>query len=98
LNDVHTTVNGRDIFTGAGRAVALQDIPASLLSNVMVYKTRSADQAERGIAGSIDIKTNRPFDFSVAKFVVSARGIYADQPAKIDPIISTLFSNRWDTS
>lgn len=98
LNDVHTTVNGRDIFTGAGRAVALQDIPASLLSNVMIYKTRSADQAERGIAGSIDIKTNRPFDFSGAKVVVSARGIYADQPDKIDPNISALFSNRWDTS
>jgi TonB-dependent receptor len=98
LTDVHTTVNGRDIFTGAGRAVALQDIPASLLSNVMVYKTRSADQVERGIAGSIDIKTHRPFDFSDRKIVLAARGIYSDQPDEIDPNISALFSNRWDTS
>ncbi|HSX85733.1 MAG TPA: TonB-dependent receptor [Cellvibrio sp.] len=98
LTDVHTTVNGRDIFTGAGRAVALQDIPASLLSNVMVYKTRSADQVERGIAGSIDIKTHRPFDFTDTKIVVAARGIYSDQPDEIDPNISALFSNRWDTS
>jgi TonB-dependent receptor len=98
LNDVHTTVNGRDIFTGAGRAVSLQDIPASLLSNVTVYKTRSAEQVERGIAGSINIKTHRPFDFSDTKVVLAARGIYADQPDKIDPNISALFSNRWDTS
>lgn len=97
LNDVHTTVNKRDIFTGAGRAVALQDIPASLLSGVDVYKTRSAAQVERGIAGSIDIKTHRPFNFDDSKVVVAARGIYADQPETIDPNISLLASDRWDT-
>lgn len=98
LGDVHTTVNGRDVYTGAGRAVALQDIPASLLSNVVVYKTRSADQVERGIAGSIDVKTHRPFNFADSKIVVAARGIYADQPDKIDPNVSALFSNRWELS
>ncbi len=97
LNDVHTTVNGRDVFTGAGRAVALQDIPASLLSGVNVYKTRSASQVERGIAGSIDIETHRPFDFDGAKMVVAGRGIYADQPDKVDPNVSLLASNRWET-
>ncbi len=97
LNDVHTTVNGRDVFTGTGRAVALQDIPASLLSNVTVFKTRSASQTERGIAGSINIETNRPFDFEGSKVVLAARGIYADQPKKIDPNLSALVSNRWET-
>lgn len=96
LTDVHTTVNGRDIFTGAGRDVALQDIPASLLSGVTVYKTRSADQVERGIAGSIDIKTNRPFNFDGQKVVLAARGIYSDQPDKVDPNVSALLSNRWE--
>lgn len=96
LNDVHTTVNGRDVYTGIGRAIALQDIPASLLSGVNVYKTRTADQVERGIAGSIDVKTNRPFDFDGQKVVLAARGIYADQPDEIDPNVSALFSNRWE--
>ena len=96
LNDVHTTVNGRDVYTGIGRAIALQDIPASLLSGVTVYKTRTADQVERGIAGSIDVKTNRPFDFSDAKVVLAGRAIYSDQPDEIDPNISALFSNRWE--
>mgnify|MGYP006204314503 CR=1 FL=1 len=32
---------------GIGRAIALQDIPASLLAGVTVYKTRTADQVER---------------------------------------------------
>ncbi|MGJ8691394.1 MAG: TonB-dependent receptor [Thalassotalea sp.] len=97
LNDVHTTVNGRDVYTGAGRAVALQDIPASLLSTVNVYKTRSASQVERGIAGSINIETHRPFNFDDSKVVIAARGIYADQAEKIDPNLSILASNRWDT-
>ncbi|WP_404341788.1 TonB-dependent receptor [Pseudoalteromonas mariniglutinosa] len=96
LTDVHTTVNGRNIFTGAGRDVSLQDIPASLLSGVTVYKTRSADQVERGIAGSIDIKTHRPFNFDGEKVVLAARGIYSDQPDKVDPNISALLSNRWE--
>ncbi|MBV1908435.1 MAG: TonB-dependent receptor [Kangiellaceae bacterium] len=97
LVDVHTTVNGRDVFTGAGRAVALQDIPASLLSTVNVYKTRSASQVERGIAGSINIETHRPFNFEGSEFVMAGRGIYADQSEEIDPNVSMLASNRWDT-
>ena len=96
LTDVSTTVNGRDVYAGASRAVALQDIPASLLSNVTVFKTRSADQIERGIAGSIDIKTHRPFNFEGEKIVLAGRGIYSDQPDEIDPNVSALFSNRWE--
>ncbi|MCF2845775.1 TonB-dependent receptor [Pseudoalteromonas sp. ACER1] len=96
LTDVNTTVNGRAIFTGAGRDVALQDIPASLLSGVTVYKTRSADQIERGIAGAIDIKTHRPFNFEGEKVVLAARAIYSDQPDEVDPNISALLSNRWE--
>ncbi|AWB69154.1 TonB-dependent receptor (plasmid) [Saccharobesus litoralis] len=97
LNDVHTTVNGRDVFTGSGRAVALQDIPASLLSTVDVYKTRSASQNERGIAGSIDVKTHRPFNFDGSKVVLAARGTYDDQAEDIDTNLSALTSNRWET-
>lgn len=96
LTDVHTTVNGRDVFTGAGRDVAIWDIPASLISSVEVFKTRSADRTERGIAGSINVKTNRPFMFDGEKVVLAARGIYSDQPDEIDPNISALYSNRWE--
>ncbi|WP_039915095.1 TonB-dependent receptor [Cellvibrio mixtus] len=97
LTDVTTTVNGRNIFTASGLSVALQDIPASLLRQVDVYKTRSASQIESGIAGVIDIKTQRPFDFEGSKIVVAGRGIYQEQPDKTDPQISGLASNRWDT-
>ena len=96
LGDVSTTVNGRQIFTSTGRSVALADIPASLLNSVDVYKTRSADLIEGGIAGQIDIKTQRPFYFDAEKVVVAARGIYSDATDKVDPNVSILASNRWE--
>lgn len=96
LNDVTTTINGRNIFTASGRSVALADIPASLLNRVDVYKTRSASLIETGIAGQIDIHTQRPFDFDTSKLVVAGRGIHSDQADKTDPNISALFSNNWD--
>ncbi|MBN6150876.1 TonB-dependent receptor [Xanthomonas sp. AmX2] len=97
LGDASTTVNGRQMFTSTGRSVALADIPASLLSEVTVYKTRSADLIEGGIAGQIDIRTHRPFDFDGARVAVASRGIYASNTEKVDPNLSALFSDRWNT-
>lgn len=97
LNDVTTTVNGRQIFTATGRSVAIADIPAALLGSVEVFKTRSSAQIGSGIAGQIDIKTHRPFDFEDSKVSVAAKGIYSDQPDKIDPNFSVLASDRWST-
>jgi len=97
LGDVTTTVNGRNIFTTYGRAVALADIPATLINRVDVYKTRSPENISRGIAGGIDVRTNRPFDFDGFKFSAQARGIYGEQAGQVDPNVSFLVSNRWDT-
>ena len=88
LEDVTTTVNGRNIFTSSGLSVALADIPASLLGQVDIYKTRSSDLIETGIAGQIDIHTQRPFNFEGSKVVIAARGIYQEQADEIDPNIS----------
>ncbi|HEY8941325.1 MAG TPA: TonB-dependent receptor plug domain-containing protein, partial [Cellvibrio sp.] len=96
LPDVETTINGREIFTGIGRTLALQDIPANLLNRVDVFKTRSANQIEGGMAGSIDVRTNRPFDFDGSKIAISAKGTYQTTSEKYDPNVSALFSNKWD--
>lgn len=98
LNDVTTTVNGRNIFTASGRSVALADIPSSLLGQVDVFKTRSADLISSGIAGQVDIHTHRPFDFDGSKVNLAARGIHQEQADTTDPNVSALASNRWETS
>jgi len=97
LSDITTTINGHNIFTASGRSVALQDIPASLLARVDVFKTRSAEQIETGIAGVIDIRTHRPFNFDGDRYSVAIRGIYQELSEEFDPNISLLASKTWDT-
>ena len=97
FTDVTTTVNGRDIFTASGRSLALADMPASLLNRVDVYKTRSSSMIESGIAGVINIQTQRPFYFDGFKGTLAARTIYQEQSDKWDPNLSALVSNTWDT-
>jgi iron complex outermembrane receptor protein len=98
LDDVYTTVNGRKVFTGVGQGFALRDIPASLLKQVDVYKTRDSSQIETGIAGVVDVKTSRPFDFDGSKVVLAGRSVYAEQSDSNDPVVSMMASDRWDTS
>lgn len=97
LTDVSTTINGRTIFTSSGRSVALADIPSTLVSRIDVIKNRSASQYENGIAGQIDVQTIRPFDFDGAHVTVSGRLVHQEEAEETDPIISALFSNRWET-
>jgi len=97
LPDSTTTWNGRNVFTGVGRALALQDIPANLISRLDVFKTRAADQLETGLAGQIDVRTRRPLDLSGFEMSVSARAIEQQQrDDSLDPNVSILVSNQWE--
>jgi iron complex outermembrane receptor protein len=97
LPDVQTTWNGRNIFTASGTQVALQDIPSTLVRQIDVFKTRDASQLETGIAGQIDVKSLRPFDFKGPKIALSARGTYLDPAETWNPQLSALLSDRWKT-
>ncbi|GGE74528.1 TonB-dependent receptor [Sphingomonas prati] len=97
LPDALTTLNGRNIFTAAGQAFALQDISANLVKQVDVYKTRAAEQIETGLAGQIDVATRRPFDFDGFAISGLARGIYNEQADSYNPNAALLVSNRWET-
>ncbi|NIA57289.1 TonB-dependent receptor [Massilia sp. TW-1] len=97
LPDVETTWNGRNIFTASGTQVALQDIPSTLVRQIDVYKTRDASQLETGIAGQVDVKSLRPFDFKGSKVSLSARETYLEPAKKANPQLSAMASNRWQT-
>lgn len=97
LPDVQTTWNGRNIFTASGTQVALQDIPSTLVRQIDVYKTRDASQLETGIAGQIDVKSLRPFDFKGPQVSITARETYLDPADKWNPQLSAMVSNRWET-
>jgi TonB-dependent receptor len=97
LPDVATTYNGREIFTAELRRVQLQDFPAQALAGIEVYKSGTADIVEPGLAGLINVRTRRPFDFKDWFVGGGVRGTYNDQTKKYDPNGNILVSNRWDT-
>lgn len=97
LPGIATLLNGREMFTTTGRYIQLADIPSTMLQRVDVYKSQSADLVEGGIAGVIDVRTNRPFDFK--EFTASAQvgGKNKDKVNATDPELSGMVSNRWNT-
>jgi len=98
LPNLETTLNGYEVFTGTGRGVALQDLPAEMVAGIDVYKTRNPDQIEGGVAGSIDVRLHRPFDFDAEEFALTAQGYYSDQSRKDSFNLSALASDRWKTA
>ncbi|HEU4960509.1 MAG TPA: TonB-dependent receptor [Sphingomonas sp.] len=97
LPDAVTTLNGMNVFTSDGQSFALQDIPANLVKEIDVYKTRSADQLETGLAGQIDVKTRRPFDFNGLAISGQIRGVYDEIADTYNPTGALLVSDRWHT-
>jgi TonB-dependent receptor len=99
LPDIATTLSGRQIFSSTGRFISLPDLPAELLSRVDVKKSSSAEDVEGGIAGLIDVRLHKPFDFANGLQVAGGlKGSYGSLYKKVSPNASVLVSNRWDTS
>jgi iron complex outermembrane recepter protein len=92
-----TTYNGREIFTAETRSVALQDFPAGGISAIEAFKTSTANLVEPGIAGLINVRSRRPFDFEGFELAGSVWGVYPDQSKDFEPNAQLLVSNRWDT-
>lgn len=98
LPDVATTYNGREIFTGKGRYVALQDFPAGSVSRIDIYKSATADLVEPGIAGLVDVRSRRPLDFKKDQIIGSIAGVHWYQSQGLGYDADLLISKRWDTS
>jgi TonB-dependent receptor len=97
LPDVATVVSGREIFTSTGRFMTLQDVPAELLARVDIHKSSTASDLEGGIAGLIDVRLHRPFDFDGLQVAGGGRATWSNLSDHIDPLASALISNRWQT-
>ena len=96
LPDFATTYNGREIFTAETRSVALQDFPSGLIGAIEVFKTSSADLVEPGLAGLVNVRSRRPFDFAPGLHVAgSLWGLYTYQSDDITPNGNLTISDRW---
>jgi len=97
LGDIMTTLDGREIFTAEGRGFAFQDLPAEALSRVDVYKSNTANLIEGGVAGTIDLKLNKAFNYKDPTLAISGKLNYASNAEKLGPQVSALWTDRWDT-
>jgi iron complex outermembrane receptor protein len=99
-----TLVNGHGIAAGdwfvlnqvqqVGRSVSYTLLPSELVSKIVVHKSSQASLVEGGVAGSIDIITRKPLDFTKPLTLqASAGAVYADLPSKTDPQFS--FLGNW---
>lgn len=97
LGDILTTLNGREVFTGAGRGFAFQDIPAEALAGAQVYKNNSANMLEGGVAGLINMDLRRAFDFSGFTVAGAVRNSYSTNLDESYPSATLLVADRFDT-
>jgi TonB-dependent receptor len=97
LPNLTTTYNGREIFTAEGRYVQIQDFPAGTVAALEVYKSGLAPQVEGGIAGAVNVRGRKPFDFDGFELSGSLNYVHSEQAQREAPNGNLLISNRWDT-
>ena len=79
-----TTFNGREqATTNDNRSVEFDQYPSELVNQVKIYKTPDAGMAYQGIAGTTDVATVHPLDYSERKTAVTYRKEYDGQEANI---------------
>ncbi|HCT28524.1 MAG TPA: TonB-dependent receptor [Stenotrophomonas sp.] len=98
MTDISTTINGNEATSGTDRSMNLADIPAELLKAVDVYKTRTPDQVEGGIAGTVNVELRRPLDLDKGLTVAgSFREVFSNIGNTKSPYGSLLVGDRFDT-
>src|SRR5437763_1417316 len=90
-----TTYNSREIFTAETRSVALQDFPSGAISALEAFKTSTADLIEPGIAGELNVRSRRPFDFKGFEINGSFWELHPPQAGGWYPNGNIMITDRW---
>jgi iron complex outermembrane receptor protein len=104
-----TLINGHNVAAGdwfvldqvqtVGRSVSFTLLPSEIVSKVVVEKSSTASLVEGGVAGSVDIITRKPLDFSKQFTLEASLGaVYADLPSKTDGQYSALANFKNDAN
>ena len=102
-----TLFNGHTVSSGdwfvlnqsgtVGRSVSYTMLPSELVGRVVVYKSSEAWMTEGGVAGSVDIQTRKPLEFTNQISAEATIGtVYAQLPDKFDPQFNGLFNWKND--
>ncbi|WBS05255.1 TonB-dependent receptor [Pseudoduganella sp. SL102] len=82
----------------ANREVDMDFLPSELFRSATVYKSQQASVIEGGIAGTVNMRSVRPFDKAGLRSAFTLSGNYRDQDGKWGNTGSALISNTWKSS
>jgi iron complex outermembrane receptor protein len=71
-------------------------LPSEIFSNLQVSKTPRASTVEGGLAGTVDLRTPRPFDYDDFQASYQLQAMYQSSSEEVDPRGSFLISKNWD--
>ncbi|VUD62697.1 Vitamin B12 transporter BtuB [Thalassocella blandensis] len=92
----HVSINNVSTASGSGgRDVEFDIFASEIIQSVVVQKSPTAADEEGGIAGSVDIRTARPFDFTQRKIIVSGEAAYNSISEETDPKFALLASDTF---
>jgi len=92
----HVSINNLATASGSGgRDVEFDIFASEIIQSVTVTKSPTAADEEGGIAGSVQIATAKPFDFSERQLVASVEGAYNSISEQRDPKFSFLASDTF---
>src|SRR6476661_8705952 len=90
-----TTYDSREIFTAETRSVALQDFPSGAIAAIEAFKTSTANLVEPGIAGLVNVRSRRPFDFKGFEVNGSFWELHSRQAGEWNPNGNIMLTDRW---
>lgn len=82
----------------ANREVDMDFLPSELFRSASVYKSQQASLIEGGIAGTVNMRSVRPFDKAGLRSAFTLSGNYRDQEGQWGNTGSGLVSNTWNSS
>ena len=93
-----TLVNGRPVTTVFSDTLNSRNfqayiMPSAFVSRLAVHKSGKADVQEGGIAGSVDIVTQRALEIGEPRFNVSANGNWDGNNGEVGSDVSAIFAN-----
>ena len=72
-------LNGREIVSaGNNRGIEFDQFPSELIGSAVVYKSPDARLAATGLAGTVDLRTVKPLDFTEDQVNLSAKYVIND--------------------
>ena len=72
-------LNGREqVSAGDNRGIEFDQYPSELIGSAVVYKTPQANLIGQGLAGTVDLRTLKPLDYSERTISVAARYEFND--------------------